>query len=74
VPPLAQTLQRYLRALEPLLPPDELEHTHRIVQKFGCSGGLGEKLQRELIKRAKHSHNWVRIALVTQFKCTDFIR
>ncbi|XP_052440431.1 carnitine O-acetyltransferase b [Carassius gibelio] len=59
VPPLLQTLQRYLTALEPLLPPDELEHTRRIVQKFGCPGGLGEKLQRELIKRAKHSHNWI---------------
>ncbi|XP_067217566.1 carnitine O-acetyltransferase b isoform X1 [Chanodichthys erythropterus] len=59
VPPLGQTLQRYLRALEPLLPADELEHTRRIVQKFGCTGGLGEKLQRELIKRAKHSHNWI---------------
>lgn len=63
VPPLLQTLQRYLTALEPLLPPDELEHTRRIVQKFGCPGGLGEKLQRELINRAKHSHNWVRIAM-----------
>uniref|UniRef100_A0A671KNZ9 Carnitine O-acetyltransferase b n=1 Tax=Sinocyclocheilus anshuiensis TaxID=1608454 RepID=A0A671KNZ9_9TELE len=61
VPPLLQTLQRYLTALEPLLPPDELQHTRKIVQKFGCPGGQGEKLQRELIKRAKHSHNWVRI-------------
>ncbi|XP_052388389.1 carnitine O-acetyltransferase [Carassius gibelio] len=59
VPPLPQTLQRYLTALEPLLPPDELEHTRRIVQKFGCPGGLGERLQRELVNRAKHSHNWI---------------
>ncbi|XP_016329935.1 carnitine O-acetyltransferase b isoform X1 [Sinocyclocheilus anshuiensis] len=59
VPPLLQTLQRYLTALEPLLPPEELEHTRGIVQKFGCPGGLGENLQRELIKRAEHSHNWI---------------
>lgn len=59
VPPLGQTLQRYLAALEPLLPEDELEHTRRIVQEFGCTGGLGESLQRELTKRAKHSHNWI---------------
>ncbi|XP_073700682.1 carnitine O-acetyltransferase b [Garra rufa] len=59
VPPLGQTLQRYLTALEPLLPADEIEHTRKIVQKFGSPGGLGEKLQRELIKRAKHSHNWI---------------
>ncbi|XP_056597325.1 carnitine O-acetyltransferase b [Triplophysa dalaica] len=59
VPPLEQTLRRYLRALEPLLPADELEHTRKIVQKFGSPGGLGEKLQKELMKRAKHSHNWM---------------
>lgn len=59
VPPLEQTLQRYLRALQPLLPADELEHTRGIVQKFGSPGGLGEKLQKELKRRAKHSHNWI---------------
>uniref|UniRef100_A0A671KJD1 Carnitine O-acetyltransferase b n=1 Tax=Sinocyclocheilus anshuiensis TaxID=1608454 RepID=A0A671KJD1_9TELE len=46
----------------------ELQHTRKIVQKFGCPGGQGEKLQRELIKRAKHSHNWVRIALNNHIK------
>uniref|UniRef100_A0AAY4BRP0 Choline/carnitine acyltransferase domain-containing protein n=1 Tax=Denticeps clupeoides TaxID=299321 RepID=A0AAY4BRP0_9TELE len=60
VPPLTQTLGRYLRALEPLLPQDELDHTRKMVQKFGQGGGLGEKLQQELEKRARHSHNWVR--------------
>ncbi|KAJ8334963.1 hypothetical protein SKAU_G00406020 [Synaphobranchus kaupii] len=59
VPPLAQTLQGYLRALEPLLPADELEHTREVVRKFGAEGGLGEKLQRGLEKRARHSHNWI---------------
>ncbi|KAG9333520.1 hypothetical protein JZ751_011448 [Albula glossodonta] len=59
VPPLAQTLQRYLQALEPLLPADELEHTRQKVLKFGSKGGLGEQLQRNLEKRAKHSHNWI---------------
>ncbi|KAI7799102.1 carnitine O-acetyltransferase b [Triplophysa rosa] len=59
VPPLEQTLRRYLRVLEPLLPADELDHTRKIVQKFGSPGGLGEKLQKELMKRAKHSHNWM---------------
>ncbi|XP_028819487.1 carnitine O-acetyltransferase b [Denticeps clupeoides] len=59
VPPLTQTLGRYLRALEPLLPQDELDHTRKMVQKFGQGGGLGEKLQQELEKRARHSHNWI---------------
>ncbi|KAG7324631.1 hypothetical protein KOW79_012647 [Hemibagrus wyckioides] len=59
VPPLAQTLQRYLLALEPLLPPDELQHTRKTVQRFGSAGGLGERLQRALEKRSKHTHNWI---------------
>uniref|UniRef100_A0A3Q1I4E1 Carnitine O-acetyltransferase b n=1 Tax=Acanthochromis polyacanthus TaxID=80966 RepID=A0A3Q1I4E1_9TELE len=58
-PPLAQTLQGYLRALEPLLPPEELAHTRRIVQEFGRPGGLGSKLQGTLERRAKLSKNWI---------------
>lgn len=59
VPPLAQTLQGYLRALEPLLPPDELRHTRRMVQKFGRPGGLGAQLQEGLERRARHTRNWI---------------
>ncbi|KAJ8273796.1 hypothetical protein GJAV_G00105610 [Gymnothorax javanicus] len=59
VPPLAQTLQGYLRALEPLLSAEELEHTREEVLKFGSPGGPGEKIQRGLEKRAKNSHNWI---------------
>lgn len=59
VPPLAQTLQGYLRALEPLLPPEELRHTRRMVQEFGRSGGLGPQLQEGLERRAMLTKNWV---------------
>ncbi|XP_033831113.1 carnitine O-acetyltransferase b [Periophthalmus magnuspinnatus] len=59
VPPLAQTLQRYLQALEPLLPPDELAHTRRMVHEFGRPGGLGSQLQQKLEFRAKHTKNWI---------------
>lgn len=63
VPPLAKTLQSYLRALEPLLPADELRHTRRIVQEFGRPGGLGAKLQEGLERRARHTRNWVRVGV-----------
>ncbi|KAM3858173.1 carnitine O-acetyltransferase b [Diretmus argenteus] len=59
VPPLAQTLQGYLRALEPLLPPDELQHTRKMVQQFGKPGGLGQSLQHNLERRARHTKNWI---------------
>ncbi|XP_038132965.1 carnitine O-acetyltransferase b [Cyprinodon tularosa] len=59
VPPLNQTLQGYLRALEPLLPPDELNHTRRTVQEFGRPGGLGPRLQEGLERRARNTKNWI---------------
>ncbi|KAL2080592.1 hypothetical protein ACEWY4_024385 [Coilia grayii] len=59
VPPLAQTLEGYLRALEPLLPPDELAHTRKMVEQFGKEGGLGSRLQEGLENRARHSANWI---------------
>ncbi|MED6238862.1 hypothetical protein ATANTOWER_031316, partial [Ataeniobius toweri] len=58
VPPLTQTLQGYLWALEPLLPPEELNHTRRMVQEFGRPGGLGQQLQEGLERRARHTKNW----------------
>lgn len=60
VPPLGQTLQGYLEALEPLLPPEELSHTRRMVQEFGRPGGLGAQLQEGLERRAMLTKNWVR--------------
>lgn len=65
VPPLAQTLKGYLRALEPLLPPEELSHTRRMVQEFGRPGGLGPLLQEGLEMRARHTRNWVSVGNVT---------
>ncbi|CAL8373810.1 unnamed protein product [Boreogadus saida] len=59
VPPLDQTLREYLRALEPLLPPDEFQHTQNKVLKFGQSGGLGPRLQDGLLQRARTSNNWI---------------
>lgn len=69
VPPLAQTLQSYLKALEPLLPPEELNHTRRMVQEFGRAGGLGPRLQEGLEKRARHTRNWVCVSEGAESHC-----
>ncbi|XP_069491123.1 carnitine O-acetyltransferase-like isoform X2 [Ambystoma mexicanum] len=59
VPPLAQTMDRYLHALEPMVSPEELEQTRNMVEEFCSRGGVGEALQAKLEKRASKMENWL---------------
>nr|XP_005993312.1 PREDICTED: carnitine O-acetyltransferase isoform X2 [Latimeria chalumnae] len=59
VPPLQQTLERYLLALEPIISLEELDHTRGIVKEFGALGGVGERLQKGLERRARKNENWL---------------
>jgi len=61
VPPLQQSLQKYLKAMRPLLNDDEYQKTLLAVEEFGKPNGIGEKLQSQLEKRAKTHDNWVRL-------------
>ena len=60
VPPLKQTLERYLHSVRPLLSDDDFQITKGAVEEFGKSGGQGEELQRKLQQRAEVTENWVR--------------
>ena len=57
VPPLDQTLDKYLQVLTPLLSPDQLSRTQKEVQAF--KGGPGPELQRALMERAKTRDSWL---------------
>ncbi|XP_046403025.1 carnitine O-acetyltransferase-like isoform X2 [Ischnura elegans] len=58
VPPLKKTLDKYLRTVKPLITDEEFKITSNVVAKFGAPGGVGEKLQSLLEKRAKSTTNW----------------
>lgn len=59
VPPLKQTLERYLVSVRPILSDREYEETKRCVKEFGRPGGVGEDLHRRLEERAEKMDNWL---------------
>ena len=60
VPPLQQSLQKYLKAVRPLVNDEEFEKTSMAVREFGKKDGIGIKLQKALEERAKTHDNWVK--------------
>lgn len=68
VPPLNQTCERYLAALEPLVSDEEMDHTRKVVQEF-LKGGVGERLQKGLERRARKTDNWVDKWIYLTFMC-----
>ncbi|XP_063792551.1 carnitine O-acetyltransferase isoform X2 [Pseudophryne corroboree] len=58
VPPLQQTLDKYLLAMRPLVSVEEWDHTNQLVNEFQTSG-VGSRLQKGLERRAKKTENWL---------------
>ncbi|XP_041478460.1 peroxisomal carnitine O-octanoyltransferase-like isoform X2 [Lytechinus variegatus] len=57
VPPLQQTLHKYLQSVKPFLTEEELQETERIVGEFGH--GVGKTLHAKLEERASRTKNWL---------------
>uniref|UniRef100_A0A8C6X690 Choline O-acetyltransferase n=1 Tax=Naja naja TaxID=35670 RepID=A0A8C6X690_NAJNA len=59
VPPLQQTLNRYLQCMKHLVTEEQYKKTKTLVEKFGAPGGQGEFLQKKLLERHEQMDNWV---------------
>ncbi|XP_077978654.1 peroxisomal carnitine O-octanoyltransferase-like [Glandiceps talaboti] len=57
VPPLQETLTKYLESVKPHVNQDEYKKTHHIVKTFG--DGIGKKLHEKLLEKAKNERNWI---------------
>jgi carnitine O-acetyltransferase len=61
VPPLEQTITRYLETIEPFVPElisrEKFENTKRMAENF--KNGVGRDLHRKLEEKAAHSKNWL---------------
>uniref|UniRef100_A0A8D0L9N8 Carnitine O-acetyltransferase n=1 Tax=Sphenodon punctatus TaxID=8508 RepID=A0A8D0L9N8_SPHPU len=59
VPPLQQTLDRYLLTLRPIISEEEWHHTKTLTDEFQKPGGVGDRLQKGLERRARKTENWL---------------
>ncbi|XP_057289805.1 carnitine O-acetyltransferase-like [Hydractinia symbiolongicarpus] len=59
VPPLRETMEKYVTSLEPLLFDHEYENTKNVVAEFQRKDGIGESLQKKLMEKAANSDNWL---------------
>jgi len=59
VPPLQQTLEKFLRSAKPVLSPDEMTQAIKLSEDFLKPGSVGHKLQKMLEDRAKNTVNWL---------------
>jgi carnitine O-acetyltransferase len=61
VPSLAQTAAKYLKSVHPLLSTEDFFRTETAVREFVKPGGIGEKLQTKLVRKAQDPNckNWL---------------
>jgi len=59
IPPLQQSLDKYLKSVRPLVDDEDFDQTQSVVEVFSRKGGHGEKLQSQLVKRSAREENWL---------------
>ena len=53
VPKLRDTFRRFLDSVRPIWPAEKYDEMVHVVQELGAAGGSGERIQRELVRRAR---------------------
>ena len=60
VPALQDTLAVYLKSVKPLLSPENIKQTEKVVNEFQKPAGFGNKLQQRLVEyEAKQPYSWL---------------
>lgn len=59
VPPLQETLQKYLTSVKPLLSAEAFSNTECVVKEFAAPNGQGAQLHELLRRRAETHENWL---------------
>nr|XP_022914216.1 carnitine O-acetyltransferase-like isoform X1 [Onthophagus taurus] len=59
VPALKQTLDKFLLTAKPHLSDKEFASTTELIKKFSDENGIGAKLQKYLVEKAKSTENWL---------------
>lgn len=61
VPALDETMADYIRALEPITTPAQLERTKELIRQFSAPQGIGARLHQYLLDKREAEDNWVSI-------------
>ncbi|KAJ8965293.1 hypothetical protein NQ314_004222 [Rhamnusium bicolor] len=59
VPKLSQTVEKYIKSVEPFLNETELNNTKKKLNEFCAENGVGPRLQKLLEERAQTCENWL---------------
>lgn len=59
MPALKQTLDKFLQTVRPHVGDKEFAVTTELVKQFSADNGIGTKLQKFLVEKAKESENWL---------------
>lgn len=65
-------MAEYIRALEPVVSPKQLERTKNIIKEFTKPDGLGIQLHQYLLDKRETEDNWVNYVYISEYVNNHF--